>query len=164
VPHRVAPEVFLQMQAVPTIVRIPLPARYDYALATHYLARDSAMRAVIGAAQASSRTFTLRVNHHDDDSFDPNSDTINWDPGSALRTEQGGVQSPALGLGHEMAHAVEDPRAEARLAAQPDPRYDSKEERRVITGAERHAAQTLGEAVRTDHSGTTFRVNSPIFA
>ncbi|HTV74008.1 MAG TPA: hypothetical protein VME66_09915 [Candidatus Acidoferrales bacterium] len=152
------------MPSVPMIVRVPPAARAPYALATHYLARDREMRSIIQTAQTSSRVFSLRLNGHDDDSFDPNSDTINWDPGSALRTTAGGAQSPALGLGHELDHAVEEPRTMARLAAQPDERYDNAEERRVITGAERHAARTLGEATRSDHAGTTFRVDSPIFA
>jgi hypothetical protein len=146
------------------IVRVPTAAKRDYQLATHYLERDSVMRGIVHHAQASSRVFHLRINNRNDDSFDPNSDTINWDPHSALRTTRGGAQSPALGLGHEMDHATEAPRAQERLASQPDARYDTKEERRVIAGSERHAARTLGEAPRFDHAGTTFRVNSPIFA
>jgi hypothetical protein len=31
----------------------------------------------------------------------------------------------------------------------------------VITGSERHAARTLGEGVRHDHAGATYRVDSP---
>jgi hypothetical protein len=31
----------------------------------------------------------------------------------------------------------------------------------VIRGSERHAARTLGEAVRTDHRGTCYKVASP---
>jgi hypothetical protein len=122
------------------------------------------MRGIIHQAQTSSRTFHLHINNRNDDSFDPSSDTINWDPHSALRTTRGGTQSPALGLGHEMDHATEAPRAQDRLANQPDAHYDNKEERRVITGSERHAARTLGEAPRFDHGGATFRVNSPIFS
>jgi hypothetical protein len=152
------------MNTAPMIVRVPREAKHDYALAVHYLARDASMRAIIHHAQASSRVFHLRINDRNDDSFDPNSDTINWDPHSALRTTRGGAQSPALGLGHEMDHATEDPREGARLAAVPDAHYDNREERRVITGSERHAARTLGEATRYDHTGTTFRTHSPIFA
>jgi hypothetical protein len=44
----------------------------------------------------------------------------------------------------------------------PDARYDNAEERRVITGSERHAARTLGESIRYDHGGTTYRVASPV--
>ncbi|MBV8118219.1 MAG: protein rhsD, partial [Candidatus Eremiobacteraeota bacterium] len=67
-----------------------------------------------------------------------------------------------LGLGHEVDHAVEAPRREAALAGSINRRYDTDEERRVITGSERHAARTLGEAVRFDHDGACYRVPSPV--
>jgi len=41
-------------------------------------------------------------------------------------------------------------------------KYDNREERRVIAGSERHAATTLGEDVRHDHRGWTYRVDSPV--
>ncbi len=49
-----------------------------------------------------------------------------------------------------------------RLAGAPDAAYDNREERRVVTGSERHAARALGESVRHDHDGTTYRVASPL--
>jgi hypothetical protein len=49
-----------------------------------------------------------------------------------------------------------------RGSAIPDTAYDDREERRVILGSERHAAETLGEAVRHDHGGSTYYVASPI--
>jgi hypothetical protein len=104
----------------------------------------------------------LGTNDRNDDRFDPNTNTIAWDPYSALRTTNGGTQSPALGLGHEVAHAVEAPAREAALTARALPRYDDAEERRVIRGSERHAARTLGEGVRFDHRGTTYRVPTPV--
>jgi hypothetical protein len=104
----------------------------------------------------------LTVNDRNDDHFDPGTDTIAWDPHSALRTDEGGHQSPALGLGHEVDHAVESRACEARLSDCPNRRYDTAEERRVITGSERHAARTLGESVRYDHGGRCYRVSSPI--
>ncbi len=105
--------------------------------------------------------FHLAINNRDNDSFDPNTDTIAWDPRSALRTSTGGRQSPSLGLGHEADHAAEDPKINQRLGSIPDRYYDDKEERRVITGSERHAARTLGESIRRNHGGTTYRVNGP---
>ena len=110
----------------------------------------------------SARHFHLRINDRNDDHFDSSSNTIAWDPYSALRTTSGGTQSPALGLGHEVAHAIEAPKHEAGLAAQSVARYDNAEERRVICGSERHAAHTLGEGVRFDHRGTTYRVPTPV--
>ncbi|HEY0798751.1 MAG TPA: hypothetical protein VGD50_06345 [Candidatus Baltobacteraceae bacterium] len=147
-----------------TALTMPAGARANYALATHYLCGDAVMRGIIHGVESSKRVFHLHINGRNDDSFDPNSDTINWDPHRALRTTSGGRQSPALGLGHEMDHALEDPAREGRLGSLPDARYDNQEERRVIRGAETHAARTLGEGTRHDHAGATFRVPSPIFA
>src|SRR5579884_3387122 len=128
------------------MISVPAAARSDYLLARAYLCRDSEERRLFERLEHSSRRFHLAINHRDDDHFDPNTNTIAWDPYSALRTTQGGTQSPALGLGHEIAHAVEAPASEARLSARSLPRYDDAEERRVIRGSERHAARTLGEA------------------
>ena len=144
------------------MISVPRAARSDYLLARAYLSRDTVERRLFERLDRSSRHFHLRVNHRNDDHFDPNCNTIAWDPYSALRTSRGGTQSPALGLGHEVAHAIEAPKREERLAAQSVARYDNAEERRVIFGSERHAAHTLGEGVRFDHRGTTYRVPTPV--
>jgi hypothetical protein len=135
-----------------------------YRQAKAYLSRDPVEAKLFNKLEHArdGRTYHLTINHRNDDHFDPNDDEIAWDPYSALRTTKGGRQSPALGLGHEVDHAVEDPPAEERLRDTPDAHYDNAEERRVITGSETHAARTLGESVRHDHSGTTYRVTSPI--
>lgn len=144
------------------MIFVPAAARSDYTLAREYLSRDPVERRLFERLDSSSRHFQLQINHRDDDHFDPDTNTIAWDPYSALRTTGGGTQSPALGLGHEIAHAVEAPAREAKLSARALPRYDDAEERRVIRGSERHAAHTLGEAVRFDHRGTTYRVATPV--
>ena len=79
-----------------------------------------------------------------------------------LRVADGGRQSPALGLGHELDHATVDPHIAEAGGNVYDPKYDNREERRVIAGSERHAATTLGEDVRHDHRGWTYRVDSPV--
>ena len=144
------------------MISVPQAARPDYALAREYLCRDSDEQRLFERLDRSSRHFHLRIDHRNDDHFDPNTNTIAWDPYSALRTTHGGTQSPALGLGHEIAHAVEAPARESTLAARTMQRYDDAEERRVIRGSERHAALTLGESVRFDHRGTTYRVATPV--
>jgi hypothetical protein len=144
------------------MISVPAAARSDYKLARAYLSRDPIERRLFERLDRSARHFYLRINDRNDDHFDPNSNTIAWDPYSALRTTRGGRQSPALGLGHEVAHAVESPAREAGLTARPRPRYDDAEEERVIRGSERHAALTLGEGVRFDHRGTTYRVPTPV--
>src|SRR5438477_6908145 len=141
---------------------LPRPARPDYDLAKAYLTRDSAERRLFARLESSTRTFRLSINHRGDDHFDPATNTIAWDPYSALRTTRGGMQSPALGLGHEIAHAVEPPAREAILSDRLRPGYDNAEEARVIRGSERHAARTLGEAARFDHRGNLYRVHTPV--
>jgi len=143
-------------------ISIPAAARSDYVLARAYLSRDCVERRLFDRLDRSARHFHLTVNHRNDDHFDANTDTIAWDPYSALRTTRAGTQSPALGLGHEIAHAVEAPPRETSLQSRSLPRYDNAEERRVIRGSERHAARTLGEGVRYDHRGTAYRVATPV--
>ncbi len=137
-------------------------ARADYSLAKAYLCRDSGERRIFARLEHGARRFHLVVNRRSNDCFDPSTDTIEWDPFSALRTTAGGRQSPALGLGHEAAHAVEARQREEHLASRLMPRYDTAEERRVIAGSERRAAETLGEAVRHDHRGHVYRVLTPV--
>jgi hypothetical protein len=143
-------------------VVIPSRARSDFRLAKAYLIRDGAERRLFDRLESSPRTFHLRLDRRGDDYFDPATDTIAWDPYSALRTTRGGRQSPALGLAHEIAHAVESPRRQAELSSRVRARYDNAEEARVIRGSERHAARVLGEGIRFDHRGSLYRVRTPV--
>jgi hypothetical protein len=135
--------------------------RGDFDLAAAYLSRDPVERRLFRALERDATNFRLTTNRHDDDSYDPNTRTIHWDPHAAMRTTAGGRQSPALGLGHEVDHAVWDAAHGNALAGRPDVRFDTAEERRVIEGSERHAAHTLGEGVRHDHRGSCYRVDAP---
>ena len=136
-------------------------ARRDFDSAVAYLSRDPVERALFERLESGSQRVTLTTNRHDADYYDPETHAIHWDPHSALRTAAGGRQSPALGLGHEVDHAVHDGPREWARAQTFDPRFDTAEERRVITGSERHAARTLGEATRSDHGGVAYRVDTP---
>ena len=141
---------------------IPSAAKRDFSLAKAYLCRDRTERSIFSRAEHSHRIFRLQIDRRGDDHFDPNTNTIAWDPYSALCTTRGGRQSPALGLGHELDHAVEAPHAEGSLSARSAGAYDTMEERRVIRGSERHAATTLGEGTRFDHRGHAYRVATPV--
>jgi hypothetical protein len=136
-------------------------ARRDFEAAVKYLSRDPVERALFARLEGGTRHVTLTTNRNNEDYYDPSTQAIHWDPHSALRTSGGGTQSPALGLGHEVDHAVHDGPREWERSSVPDARFDDAEERRVIMGSERHAARTLGEAVRTDHGGSTYRVDRP---
>jgi RHS repeat-associated protein len=132
----------------------------SYVQAIMYLQGDATMATIVHDLQVSPALYTIITNNIDDDSYDPSTRTIHWDPHSALRCTSGGKQSPALGLGHEMAHA--EGGFWGRLLVYVGwPGYDNLEERRVIVGPETQAARTLGEGTRTDHSGSTYTVPAP---
>src|ERR1700761_5684715 len=136
---------------------IPLSAQRQVDAAFAYLARDAQARRLIERAERSRTPHRIAIDHHGGDAYLPSSHTIVWDPHSAMRVGNG-RQSPALGLAHELDHAVEDPRRFDQLANRHDDAYDDLEERRVVTGSERHTAHTLHEGVRTDHRGTLYTV------
>jgi hypothetical protein len=143
-------------------LRVPYGANRAFDEAVHYLERDSRMRAVIAKVEHSRTEVTLRIVHNGADRYEPDSRTVVWDPLSALRTTAGGHQTPALGLGHELAHAAAASSLLGRGMRTRLRGYDNAEERRVVRGAEAHAARTLGEAARSDHRGTCYRVASPV--
>ena len=140
---------------------IPLSGQREVDEAFGYLAHDPLERSIIERLEHSRTPHRIVLDHHGDDSYDPNTRTIRWDPFSALQTTEGGSQSPALGLGHEMDHAVAASRRYDLGADEIDFAYDNAEERRVIVGSERHAALTLGESVRYDHGGRLYHVAGP---
>ncbi len=142
---------------------LDVAARADgaYKAAKRYLSRDSAERAIFHNLERARVHVHLRSNSHDDDSYDSSTRTIHWDPYSALRTTQGGRQSPALGLGHEADHATAGTGKLIDGWNHANRSYDDAEERRVIRGSETHAARTLGESVRHNHAGTSYRVATP---
>jgi len=120
----------------------------DYQQAVAYLNRDTGMARVIHDLDNSSTTYTVIMNNDNDDHYVPSTHEIHWHPHSALRCTSSGRQSPALGLGHEMAHA--DGGFWSRLLVYiPWPGYDDLEERRVIAGPETNAARPFGQSLRS---------------
>ena len=145
-------------------LEVPRSAEQQYEAAKTYLSRDPLERRLFQKLEhpADGRHYVLAINDRNNDYLDPAANTIAWDPYSALRTTNGGRQSPALGLGHEVDHAVESRAKALRLMNHFDARYDTAEERRVILGSETHAARMLGEGTRRDHAGSVYRVASPV--
>jgi hypothetical protein len=140
---------------------LPLAAKQFVDGAFAYLSRDAVERALIRRVEQSPERHRIVINHRGDDSYRPDTRTIRWDPTSAMRTTHGGRQSPALDLAHELDHAAQSDRRYRHLTAVRVPAYDTIEERRVITGTERHAARTLHESTRSDHRGFVYRVTGP---
>jgi hypothetical protein len=78
---------------------------------------------------------------------------IFWDRHSGLICPNHKRQTPALGLGHELAHAAGDGKKARHLVQISDSEFENKEERRVITSYEIPAAKQFGEGVRWGHGG-----------
>jgi len=100
--------------------------------------------------------------------YDDGTRAITIDLHGALKTTDGGHQSPALLLLHEAAHALHDVKGHEQhmkdIAAPPkdgQKQYDTLEEQNTITHEETTAAKLLGESVRTDHRGKYVTVSSP---
>ena len=136
----------------------------EFVRAEHYLRGDTVMRATFDHLEYAKAPTYIEQDESPRgqiDSFDPERNTISWDPHVAHRFADGGRQSPALALAHEAAHAAEDTGARNRLFEIKMPNFDNAEERRVILGPETHAARRLGEGTRTAHDGDEYRVATP---
>ena len=69
-----------------------------------------------------------------------------------MDTPDGKVQSPAVGLLHEAAHAMGDiTGTTASTKKIPGFLYETREEQRVIDGYETPMARKLGEGIRNSH-------------
>src|ERR1700676_1827585 len=107
---------------------VPRSAKALVDSAFAYLSRDAVERSLIRRVEHSRIPHRIVTDRRGDDSYQPDTHTIRWDPTSALRTSGHGRQSPALGLGHELDHAAMSDRAFDLLVAIPDPRFDNLEE------------------------------------
>jgi len=97
---------------------------------------------------------------------------IHWSP-VVGETSNGITVSPATVLAHEADHAVQSIKHPKQFEKESDPKtgadkeYDTKEERRVITGSEQKTARALGEIKngqvtrRNHHSGHRTLVSGP---
>ncbi|EJI7891386.1 RHS repeat protein [Escherichia coli] len=141
----------------------------DFNQAVKYLEKDSRMKDAIDFLSSSEETINIEYIEGANGRFNSNNMTIYWNSRASLfcSTELNSKsQSPALGLGHEFAHAqyyLLDKENFMALLSRTDKKYDNKEEARVITIIESRAAKTLDECVRGAHSGLPFyRVDGPL--
>jgi hypothetical protein len=121
-----------------------------YLLARAYLMGEPGMASIIRSLETSPTVYKVVLNVGQTTDVDPFEPTVaRWDPNAELACSGGGFLSPALGLGHEMAHLLGGPLPRGPIPA----RYDDAEEFRVITGPERKFARAMGgECMRDDHS------------
>jgi hypothetical protein len=138
-------------------------------LALSYLAKSETGAALM--QQAADQGVTISINHVGDDSYDAG--VISWDPKSptvVISNPSGGstfvpgeslavgVQSAALGLVHEAAHAT-DPDLAIHLET-PNFNYQNAAEE-LATLKENIVAADLGEPARYNHGGIPFVGTGP---
>jgi hypothetical protein len=134
----------------------------EYQAAKDHLSKSDLAKQLFERIENSRTGFKLGLNKTHDDRYDPKTHTVHWDPKSALKTADGGRQSPALGLAHELDHALTNPILSAIRLMIPAGKYENMEERRVINGSERAIARDIGEGTRNDHIyGTEYHVHDP---
>ena len=129
--------------------------RKAFAEVTHYLSRDPEARKI--QAEIDKEKIPVQIVHDRKDQYHPDTRTIDWDPHSALvvTDEFGhalGVQSSAMGLLHEEAHATDKKFAEHQKKHNAD--YENDAEAHAV-GVEDRAAKILGEPQRFNHYGLT---------
>jgi Ca2+-binding RTX toxin-like protein/20S proteasome alpha/beta subunit len=137
-----------------TFINATQPDIDQFNAALSYLSRSSHGAAIVQQAAASN--VSIVFNHSNDHSADGYSelyDQIRWDPNSAqaVVSDTGGIvgiQSPALGLLHELAHRT-DPNYSSNVA-QSDPQYDDLAEKYAVE-QENIVADDLGEPQRYNH-------------
>jgi uncharacterized protein RhaS with RHS repeats len=119
---------------------------------------------VFNRLDARSEIVTIKEGGNHDFSFNPSNDSVTFDPTSGLEVAPGKVQTPALGVLHELGHAEEH----LNNATQEQKDFDTKvsgygnvAEKKVIQNYETPAAQKLGEPTRQGHNGTPVRVKCP---
>lgn len=101
--------------------------------------------------------------------YDPRTQTVAWADKGGIevnnhRNDELEMMSPALALGHEFEHVVnrmEAPDSFRLDSRTPDSNYDTQEERNVIEGYERPAAEKPGEGQRDNHSGRPVQTRCP---
>ena len=78
-----------------------------YYTAIDYLKRSDRGRELIETLEKNPAIFTIKFIKSNRDKYDWDENTILWNPESGLIVKDG-LQSPALGLAHEMGHAEQD--------------------------------------------------------
>jgi hypothetical protein len=155
-----------------------------------YLAADPEVDNAVLASSANRAP--IQIVHDGADMYNFGGNEVYWDPSSALitsgsplahlgkengpigynpwavmngNTTNGGVQSPALGLLHELGHAFDyiiDPNGYLQRVGTPDFGYKDAEEKYDINGLVTRVARYLGEPTRTNHASIAdLRVDDP---
>ena len=133
---------------------------------------------IAAALEKSKLTFYITETDNEDNKFSYKAKVIYWNPNLVGETNSGIMLSPTTILNHELDHALGIEKASKDLSElmkyiqnflkSTDEQYETKEERRVITGSEQLTAKALGEikegeVTRSDHKMKKFwKAESPI--
>ena len=145
----------------------------NYDQSVSYLNKSSKFKHIYNTVENSKTEIFVDFINNNDMVFDPNSKKISFDAYSGLKVKSNnGVQSPALGLGHEIKHAyqfINGTYNNVLSTFKGKTENELKEHMRInleepATKTESQIARELGEPERMnyhDHIGTV-RVKSPI--
>jgi hypothetical protein len=114
----------------------------DLSEAIDYLKRSPTGFRVVSELEKSPTEYAVDFNNSDKDQYSSKTKRIDWDPLSGLKTGKGEIQTPALGLGHEFGHALQD--QSGRLAG----RTRAQIEAENLANTESPIAKELGEPIR----------------
>lgn len=124
--------------------------RQQYKRAIEYIQTSQIGQKLINILEESEITFNILFVNDDGDAYSSHTHSIKWDAYSGLiLDDQKSVQSPALGLAHEMGHAAQD------LAGQLKRRPRSIIEEENLNQWETPIAKELGEYTRIDYFATS---------
>ncbi len=126
-------------------------------------ARDpQALSALYHMENATDRPVTFRVTNDSDrnDRYEPGSNTIYWNPNTAVRDAYNGARvSPDTAALHEETHWAGRKVGDV-LANIPGGRWENREEKRVIEGVEAHDMHGLKREPRHSHYGSVLPVDN----
>lgn len=137
-------------------------AKFYYKKAKKYLSKSPYAAALFKRLEGHEETVTIVIEKYTqsteyDWDKDTQEKTITWDAFSGYEVEEGKVQSAAIGLLHEVGHAVQhldDPKKflkEADEKQSPMGKWFVREEWRNIVHVETRIAKLLGEHTRKDY-------------
>ena len=137
--------------------------------ALNYVSNGDEKGIIKKIAEDTRKVIKIKETKIGNDYYNPLANTIRYHYQSGLEvvdddgTPTGDMQSPALGLLHELGHAFIDlykSMIEKINLKRFDLQYDNKEERWVIENIETPAANILGEGTRSNHCGNPFKAKN----
>jgi RHS repeat-associated protein len=138
----------------------------EYNNAVEYLSADEGFRSDYSQLELSSETYRIYVKEGNPTLYNPDTRNTGWDPKEGMKTKEG-VQSPAMGLRHEIDHAAQHDRTGDAPKRNSDgsPSRQSRAEENRATKNETKTARNLGEPTRKRYDeGKAVRVPSSLYS